>query len=688
MTLSTKTGIAVPNIPAAVRERWSLAGRLAVLIFVLLATVLLIFGAVAYRGVRDSALERTRQRVQTAGRELAAGMSRAPGRLPGLRRIAESDGVRRALSMPSSTASSTLARSLGTGSQVSADSVITAALRPAQRIAGSTPDTTLLAREFWTISGERRFGAGPLAVQDSVVLARLLNQVAQRDTVVRSKLYVVGDEVHVWTVQPVRRIAPPGTVRSPQLEQSKVQETENEPPPVGAFAELRRVVGTAQVERTIRGLMGEEDVNVYFTNVDAREWATIQGEPIAVPFEFKGIDTVAVRATGTDGQPHYIMQAQVEDTPWVIVVAQAERAVLERANAFLRVLVGSGMLLLVLGTLAAWWVTRRETRPLAALRDAAGDIAQGDYARRVPLDGGAEVATLAYTFNAMASRIGTTNAELEQRNVALFKANDAKARFLAVMSHELRTPLNAIGGYADLMALGIYGPVSTEQEQTLGRIGRSKDQLLHLVSDILQYSKLDAGAIIVRRETVRLREHFDAVAESLAEQCSSRDVLLVIEPTAAAVCADPARLQQVLLNLVTNAARFTDAKGTVTLSAEVRGDTTAIRVRDTGIGIAAEHLGTIFQPFAQVDTSLTRRVGGTGLGLTIVRDLTAAMGGHVAVESTVGVGSTFTVELESAAPSNPVRGARPDQGMLVKERARAGPSQPAPAVEQPAFEVL
>lgn len=663
MTLHTKTGIAFPNIPAAVRARWSLAGRLAVLIFVLLATVLLLFGAVAYRGVRDAALERTRQRVQMAGRELAAMSSRAPARVAALRRIAESDGVRRALSMPAPSA----AGAPVTGSRTAIDTTIKAALRPATASAGSARDTTLLAREFWTITGERRHGAGPLDPRDSVVLAALMGEVAQRDTVVRSKLFVVGDELHAWTVQPVRRIARPGMVQSPELEQSAVPETENEPPPVGAFAELRLIVGSAQVERTIRGLMGEEDVNVYFTNVDARQWATIQGKPIAAPFEFTGIDTVAVRALSTAGDPHYIMQAQVEDTPWVIVVAQAERAVLERANLFLRVLLGSGALLLALGTLTAWWVTRRETRPLAALRDAASDVAQGDYTRRVPLDGGAEVATLAYTFNAMASRIGSVTAELEQRNVALFRANDAKARFLAVMSHELRTPLNAIGGYADLMALGIYGPVSTEQQGTLARIGRSKDQLLHLVSDILQYSKLDAGAIVVRRETVRLREHFDAVVESLSDQCASRGVHLVIEPTTVAVCADPARLQQVLLNLVTNAVRFTDAGGTVTLSAEVRGETTAIRVRDTGIGIAEEHLGTIFQPFAQVDTSLTRRVGGTGLGLTIVRDLTAAMGGSVSVESAVGVGSTFTVALESAPPSSPVRDARAERGMVVQE---------------------
>ncbi|MES2522899.1 MAG: HAMP domain-containing sensor histidine kinase [Gemmatimonadota bacterium] len=689
-----RSGLSVSNIPAAIRERWSLAGRLAFLIFVLLATVLLIFGAVAYRGVRDSALERARQGVEKVGRELAASPGRSNARQIALRRIADADGIRRTLSLPAARAvSPTVNASSATRTSAlpGVDTAVAGALQLPTRVPGQPFDSTLLGRELWTTEGERRHGATALDPRDSIVLAGLLGEVAKRDTMVRSALYTVGDQVHMWTVLPVHGTTASGTVRSPRLQQVTVQEPENVPPPVGVFAELRRIVGSANTEQTIRLLMGEEDVRVYTTNVGVREWATIAGVPIAAPFTLEKPDTVAVRAISTTGEPYYVMQAQVPGTPWIIVVAQAERAVLERADRFLRVLVSSGLLLLVLGTLAVWWLTRQETRPLAALRDAVGDIARGDYARRVPLDGGAEVATLAYTFNAMAARIGSVTAELEQRNVALYKANDAKTRFLAVMSHELRTPLNAIGGYADLMSLGIYGPVSAEQAQSLARIGRSKDQLLHLVSDILQYSKLDAGAIIVRRETVKLREQFDAVAESLAEQCASRSVVLVVEPTMAAVCADPARLQQVLLNLVTNAVRFTDAEGTVTVSAETRGDVTAIRVRDTGIGIAEEHLLTIFQPFAQVDSSLTRRVGGTGLGLTIVRDLTAAMGGVVSAESTVGVGSTFTVELETAGPSGPSRADRPDAGrseldVHVQDVKRSDRVAPFSAVEKPALE--
>jgi signal transduction histidine kinase len=389
---------------------------------------------------------------------------------------------------------------------------------------------------------------------------------------------------------------------------------------------------------------------VFLTNRDNPQWFTMAGAPTAI--RFSGLpDSGVVSRTDSTGRTWLVTRAPIPGTPWVLVVARSDANILESAHGFLRNLVVTGIALLLLGILAVWWIARRETRPLSALRDAAGDIARGEYSRRVALDGGAEVAALAYTFNTMAARIGGVTATLEHRNDALHQANVAKARFLAVMSHELRTPLNAIGGYADLMALGVYGPANDEQQQALARIGRSKDQLLHLVADILQYSKLDAGTLAVRRETVVLHGQFESVFESLSEECASRGIVLVIEPTDGAVCADPARLQQVLLNLATNAVRFTDSGGSVTLSAEVRGASTAIRVRDTGIGIAAEHLDGIFEPFTQVDASLTRRVGGTGLGLSIVRDLTQAMGGSVRATSVVGEGSTFTVLLETAGPA-------------------------------------
>jgi signal transduction histidine kinase len=234
-------------------------------------------------------------------------------------------------------------------------------------------------------------------------------------------------------------------------------------------------------------------------------------------------------------------------------------------------------------------------------------------------------------------------------------ANRAKGEFLAVMSHELRTPLNAIGGYAELMELGIHGPVTAEQGAALGRIQRSQRHLLGLVNEVLNYAKLETGAV---RYEVRDVAVCDAVTEAeglILPQARAKGLALAIDdcPGNLTVRADPEKLRQVLVNLLSNAIKFTNARAglagdvSVTCAAGPDGRVT-IRVRDTGIGIAADKLGSIFEPFVQVRSDLTRTAEGTGLGLAISRDLAQGMNGDLTVESTLGEGSTFTLTLPAA----------------------------------------
>jgi signal transduction histidine kinase len=234
-------------------------------------------------------------------------------------------------------------------------------------------------------------------------------------------------------------------------------------------------------------------------------------------------------------------------------------------------------------------------------------------------------------------------------------ANRAKGEFMAVMSHELRTPLNAIGGYAELMELGIHGPVTAEQGAALARIQRSQRHLLGLVNEVLNYAKLETGAV---RYEIRDVAVCDAVTEAeglILPQARAKGLALAIDdcPGDLTVRADPEKLRQVLVNLLSNAIKFTNARAglardvSVTCAAGPDGRV-AIRVRDTGIGIAADKLGSIFEPFVQVRSDLTRTAEGTGLGLAISRDLARGMDGDLTVESTLGVGSTFTLTLPAA----------------------------------------
>jgi signal transduction histidine kinase len=234
-------------------------------------------------------------------------------------------------------------------------------------------------------------------------------------------------------------------------------------------------------------------------------------------------------------------------------------------------------------------------------------------------------------------------------------ANRAKSEFLAVMSHELRTPLNAIGGYAELLEMGIHGPLSARQLEALRRIQASQIHLLGLINEVLNYAKLETGTVYYEVEEVPVREVLAAAESLVAPLARAKRLKLSIEPCAPAlsVRADAEKLRQILVNLLGNAVKFTPSGeggvgGQVTVTAGPEGRRVAIRVNDTGIGIPAEKLESIFDPFVQVRTDLTRPNEGTGLGLAISRDLARGMGGDLVAESTPGVGSTFTLTLPAA----------------------------------------
>jgi signal transduction histidine kinase len=242
-------------------------------------------------------------------------------------------------------------------------------------------------------------------------------------------------------------------------------------------------------------------------------------------------------------------------------------------------------------------------------------------------------------------------AEAEAARADAEAANRAKSEFLAVMSHELRTPLNAIDGYAELMELGIRGPLTPEQRKDLGRIRHSQRHLLGLINGVLNYSRVEAGAVRYDIEDVPLDEVLATCEALTAPQRRAKKLDFRYDgcDTALRARADGEKLQQIVLNLLTNAMKFTEPGGRVELDCTLDGDTVGITVTDTGRGIAAEHLERVFEPFVQVDTSRTRTHEGVGLGLAISRDLARGMGGDIVAESTKGVGSTFTLTLPAAS---------------------------------------
>ena len=229
-------------------------------------------------------------------------------------------------------------------------------------------------------------------------------------------------------------------------------------------------------------------------------------------------------------------------------------------------------------------------------------------------------------------------------------ANRAKSEFLAAMSHELRTPLNAIAGYADLLLLGIRGALNDAQRDDVERMKRSGQHLLSLINDILNFAKLEAGQIQFEIEEFELAPMLSDLEDLIRPQVVAKELSYSAELCSKGVFAraDVEKTRQILLNLVTNAIKFTDAGGRIDIACFSRGGVVEICVSDTGRGISSEQLGRIFDPFVQVDRQLTpQSQQGVGLGLAISRDLAHGMGGKLTVHSEPRQGSTFTLTLPS-----------------------------------------
>jgi signal transduction histidine kinase/PAS domain-containing protein len=232
------------------------------------------------------------------------------------------------------------------------------------------------------------------------------------------------------------------------------------------------------------------------------------------------------------------------------------------------------------------------------------------------------------------------------------KANRVKTDFLTVMSHELRTPLNAIAGHAELLDIGIHGPVTEAQKDALARIRRSQRHLLGLINDVLNFAKLEAGHVSYDIRAVSVRSEIEALEPFISPQVAAKSLQYsCTAPADLAVSADPEKFRQILLNLLSNSVKFTPDGGEIAIRAYAADAEVLVEVRDTGMGIPEDKLEQVFAPFVQVGRGLTSVHEGTGLGLAISRDLAEGMNGSLIVESVEGEGACFTLALPRAPAS-------------------------------------
>jgi len=452
---------------------------------------------------------------------------------------------------------------------------------------------------------------------------------------------------------------------------------------VGYVVGPKWVGGPPNALRMLRELT-REDLTLYTRNIDGSGWTFSSGRP-APPPTSRDSTRSGVHYERPDSGRMIAEEAPVAGTPWLMVIDSPVRTLLSRLRATIEQLALASLVLLAVGAAIAWAVGRRITRPIVALTTAADQVATGTYEQPIPITGGDEVGRLARRFHDMAEQVTEARRQLEQRatdaqhvaeelaaanvrlQVAMTEAqlarsdaerakteaegaNRAKGDFLAMMSHELRTPLNAIAGYAELIEIGIHGPVTDAQRDALNRIARSQAHLLTLINDVLNFSRIDAGQMTYVVRDVRMSETLAGIEPLVGPQVAARRLTFAYDACDPSIvaAADADKVRQVVLNLLGNAVKFTPEGGTVRLTCDADAATVRVHVRDTGPGIEPDQLPVIFEPFVQGHRALNRPNDGVGLGLAISRDLARGMAGDVTVATELGVGSTFTLTLPRA----------------------------------------
>ncbi|MCI0712931.1 MAG: ATP-binding protein [Chloroflexi bacterium] len=418
------------------------------------------------------------------------------------------------------------------------------------------------------------------------------------------------------------------------------------------------IIGHSNVDYAIRreNIAGRPELEAILEDTDRRWSGSYEN--------FQGEDVVG-------------SSAPIEGTDWIVVTELTEAEAFQTSQRAIRFL-GVGALLfgvaVTVGT--ARILNTLVFSPVASLQSGADRIAQGDYTHKVPAKREDEIGQVAHAFNNMMTQLQEREnqlvkqsqdlaVEVEERKRAEKIANQAsamKSAFLANVSHELRTPLNAIIGYVELLLLGMDGELTDSQRDKLTRVNVSSLRLLGIINDILDLSRIEAGRVDLVDEPFSPRAMLESIHKQMESLATEKNLNFQVqhdEQLPEQLMGDQKRIEQVVVNLLSNAFKFTE-QGSVVVSTRVRDYTWQLVVEDTGIGIPAHVRETIFEPFRQAEEGSRRRFGGTGLGLSITRDLILTMGGNIRVDSNGKDGSTFVVTLPLNTPENHQDEPKPD----------------------------
>ena len=458
-------------------------------------------------------------------------------------------------------------------------------------------------------------------------ISPLFDHADLRDTLsVSTPFFVYNSRVHFWSIAAVR---PAGRT-------------------AGYTAQLRTVRTNSASARALQSLIGPRH-RIFLANAgDRGPWIMLEGNTLAPPE--RAIEDENGWRYQRNGAWYIAGRKEIAGTPWEMIVESPQAMAQERPRQFLRRTGLIGLLLLIVASVLVWFGSRRITRPIRELRDAAGSIERGQLGQRVEIDRADELGELGRSFNQMAAEVQRSMLAVQESRAEAQLANRSKSEFLANMSHEIRTPINAILGYTDLIEGGIAGEITDQQKKHLERIRVSGNHLVGLIDDLLDFARLDVARLNVEQEVASAADAIRTAITVVEPQAKMKNIALEVRcENSAHYVGDQQRVEQILVNLLGNAVKFTNAGGRITLHCATHSRNgkrrTQFVVSDTGIGIPPDRLEAVFEPFVQATGGYTRPHGGTGLGLSISRRLAELMDGSLTAESELDVGSSFILTL-------------------------------------------
>lgn len=586
----------------------SIEYKLPLFISALLLAAIVLSSWAAYRGVRDAAFTSARERLGNVTNQLASLLQTQAGQMKSLiAKAAVNDTIRRFFENPSPQ------------TQLNALAVMRHLGPVPEQVIGVELWSARRERLLTTLTQESYFGAGGDA--ENVIWAEKL------DTAAIGRLQLIGDS-----------LAYPAAIL-----------VANHAGPLGYVVQWRRGSATPKSREVTRQLIGSGS-GLYIGNDRGDFWTDFIDQVPKPPADVRSARGILVYERPNTGR---VMAAArpLGVLPWTVLVEFPERLVAGPVTLFVRRLMLVDLLLLALGLAIAWWLGRRIAAPLRELTVASTAIAGGDYSRLVAVPGDDEVSRLAAAFTTMAGRVHDAQTRLEdqvdERTAELQERNDELEAFGYSISHDLRAPLRAMQGFSQALLEDCGDRLDAMGREYAERIVAGSKRMDELIRDLLSYSRVS------RAELQLVRVPLTPVAQSALAELSgalrARNASVQVDEPLPVVMGHPATLSQVLTNLLGNGLKFVPPERVPRLhvSAERHNGHVRVWVEDNGIGIAPEHQTRIFRVFERLHS--TDDYPGTGIGLAIVRKAVERMGGQVGVESNLGQGSRFWVELQPAA---------------------------------------